>query len=157
MIAFAKEFSRQVELRQERGHALAHVLTHVLTLTDAGVSVKNPHVLCLCNRQHPARPSASSATRLLEGISGLALLGRAVMPLRVGVMRSAEPLPAALAILLSAFVAGFLHTRDSLTDMFLGLCGYSRHRYLLSKCGCCQEGFSVGRFHDANFVHSTAR
>src|ERR1041385_319077 len=71
----------------------------------------------------------------LGSTSGLALLRRAAMPLRVGVMRAAEPLAAALAILLSAFAAGFIHARDSLTGLFLGLYGCSRHGFLLGERG----------------------
>src|SRR5437588_2347586 len=51
------------------------------------------------------------------------------MPLRVRVMRAAEPLAAALAKLLSALIAGFIHARNSLTRMFLRLYGgCSGHR-----------------------------
>lgn len=56
-------------------------------------------------------------------ISGFALFGGAFMPFRIGEMRPAEPLAAALAILLGAFIAGFIHTRDSLTGVFLRLYG----------------------------------
>src|SRR5215472_1002875 len=68
------------------------------------------------------------------GILNVALLGRAGMPLGVRKVRAAEPLPAALAILLSAVVAGFIHARNSLTGLFLGFDGWRRHRFLLGTC-----------------------
>jgi hypothetical protein len=68
-----------------------------------------------------------------EEFSDVALLGRAGMPLGVGVVGAAEPLAAALAILLSAFVAGLVYARNSLAGLLLGLKGWSRHRFLLGK------------------------
>jgi hypothetical protein len=47
-------------------------------------------------------------------------------------MRPAEPLPAAIAILLRVFVAGLLHARDSLTNLLLGLDAGCGHGFLLS-------------------------
>ena len=49
-----------------------------------------------------------------------ALFGCARMPVRVRKMSPAIPLTTALAILLSAVVAGFIHARDCLTELFLG-------------------------------------
>src|SRR5205807_7047038 len=64
--------------------------------------------------------------RALKEFSDVALLGCAGMPLGVGEMRAAEPLAAALAILLSDFVAGFVYARNALTGLFLRLNGWSR-------------------------------
>src|SRR5260370_36717537 len=44
------------------------------------------------------------------------------MPVRVREMSPAIPLAAALAVLLSAVVAGFIHARNCLTKLFLGFC-----------------------------------
>ena len=71
--------------------------------------------------------------RALKEFSDVALLGCAGMPLGVGEMRAAEPLAAALAILLSDFVAGFVYARNALTGLFLRLNGWSGHRFLLGK------------------------
>jgi len=51
----------------------------------------------------------------------VALLRRAGVPFRIGIVRATEPLAAALAILLRAMVARFIHARDSLAGLFLGL------------------------------------
>ena len=73
-----------------------------MTLTEASASVKNPHALCCAIANGPLRHAIAE-------VSALALLGRARVPLGVGVVRLAEPLPAAYAILLRAAVAGFIH------------------------------------------------
>src|SRR5258708_29428964 len=44
------------------------------------------------------------------------------MPVRIGKVSPAIPLAAALAVLLSAVVAGFIHARSRLTKLFLGFC-----------------------------------
>src|SRR5882762_10508639 len=44
------------------------------------------------------------------------------MPVRIGKVSPAIPLAAALAVLLSAVVAGFIHARNCLTKLFLGFC-----------------------------------
>jgi hypothetical protein len=59
-----------------------------------------------------------------------ALFGCARMPVRVGKMSPAIPLAAALAILLSAVVAGFIHARDCLTELFLRFNGCCVHGIL---------------------------
>src|SRR5579859_698166 len=89
------------------------------------------------DRPHKAwQPSAALTSRF-------ALLRRATMPLRIGVMRAAEPLAAALAKLLSTSVAGFLHSRHSLTGMFLRLySGGSGHGVLLGNGVVARKGVS---------------
>src|SRR5258708_19530834 len=52
------------------------------------------------------------------------------MPVRVRKMSPAIPLTAARAILLSALVAGFIHARNRLTELFLGFYGCCVHRIL---------------------------
>src|SRR5437879_13007487 len=52
------------------------------------------------------------------------------MPVRVRKMSPAIPLTAALAKLLSAAVAGFIHARYCLTELFLGFYGCCVHRIL---------------------------
>src|SRR6266702_1084378 len=89
--------------------------------------------ICLRSRglRRPVRLSRfDNPRRSVKEFSDVALLGRARMPLGVGVMRAAEPLAAALAILLSDLVAGFVYARNSLAGLFLGLNGWSRHRFL---------------------------
>src|SRR5689334_4962634 len=87
------------------------------------------YTVCLvCNAywRRPTAPAPSPhnvAALKKEGVLDVALLGRASMPLRVGIVRAAEPLAAALAELLSALIAGFIHAGDSLTRMFLRLYG----------------------------------
>src|SRR5258708_38915822 len=44
------------------------------------------------------------------------------MPVRIGKVSPAIPLAAALAVLLSAVVAGFIDARNCLTKLFLGFC-----------------------------------
>src|SRR5215467_14807903 len=98
----------------------------------------------------PQKPACGKQGRPYNGgrcSSDVALLGCAGMPLGVGKVRAAEPLAAALAILLSAVVAGFIHARDSLAGLFLWLDGWCRHRS--SSAVAALEGWSVGRFDDA--------
>ena len=58
-------------------------------------------------------------------------------------MRAAEPLAAALAKLLSAFIAGFIHSRHSLTSVFLRLySGGSGHGVLLGNGVVARKGVS---------------
>src|SRR5207245_5960429 len=95
---------------------------HLLTLTEAGVSVKNSHVPCCAIANGPYGPTA--------GGSDVAVLGRAGVPLRVGIVRPAKPLPAALAILLRAMVSRCINARDSLAGLFLWLSGCSGHDFL---------------------------
>ena len=111
-----------------------------MTLTNAFVCVMNRDVLCLFNLPTFARFAtrcfcavARADRRSRKEFSDVALLGGAGMPLGVGVVRAAEPLAAALAILLSAFVAGLVYARNPLAGLFLGLNGWSRHRFLLGK------------------------
>src|SRR5690348_655543 len=98
----------------------------------------------VCRRQAEARLCTLKRRRAVRrhlegGILDVALLGCAGMPLGVGIVRAAEPLAAALAILLSAFVAGFIHARNSLAGLFLGLDGCCRHRSSAANA-CRQEG-----------------
>ena len=86
-----------------------------LTLAKARVSVKNSHGHCCASANGP---SDDADFHLSAG----ALIGSARMPVRVGEMSPAEPLAAALTILLGGKVAGFIHARDSLTEVFLGFC-----------------------------------
>src|SRR5215469_9522017 len=149
MIALAKELSRQrscaMRARQTRcarpypcgSHARGGKALHILDANQ-----------CLCLRQErrrrvlaqfayfragPAARCTCRAAAPLKEFSDVALFGRASMPLGVGVMRAAKPLATALAVLLSAFVAGLVYARDSLTGLFLGLKGWSGHRFLLGK------------------------
>src|SRR5215510_9445100 len=94
------------------------------------------HLYCACLVCYACwrGPTASARSPLQRGsaqkrgVLDVAMLRRAGVPLGVGIMRAAEPLAAPLAILLSAFVAGFIHARNSLTGLFLRLYGgYSRH------------------------------
>ena len=73
-----------------------------MTLAEASASVKNPHVPCCAIAN-------GLFARAIAKLSAYALLRRARMPLWIGVMRLAEPLPAAYAILLRAAVAGFIY------------------------------------------------
>jgi hypothetical protein len=52
------------------------------------------------------------------------------MPVRVGEMSLAIPVTAALAILLSAVIAGFIHVRNRLTKLFFGFYGCCSHGIL---------------------------
>src|SRR6266851_2862112 len=94
-----------------------------LTLAKARVSVKNSHGHCCASANGP---SDDADFHLSAG----ALIGSARMPVRVGEMSPAEPLAAALTILLGGKVAGFIHARDSLTELFLGFCACCVHRVL---------------------------
>jgi hypothetical protein len=86
-----------------------------------------------------------------------ALFGRASMPVRVGEMGTAIPLAAALAILLSAVVAGFIHARNCLTELFLRFNGCCVHGILHgTRVNAAGKGCLAGAFHDANFVHAAA-
>jgi hypothetical protein len=77
------------------------------------------------------------------------------MPVRVRKMCAAIPLAATLAILLSAVVAGFIHTRNCLTWLFFGLYGCCLHVILHgTSVGAAGKGHSAGAFHYANFVHA---
>jgi hypothetical protein len=79
------------------------------------------------------------------------------MPIRVREMSPAIPLTALLAILLSTMVAGFIHARNCLTELFLGFYGCCIHR-ILHGTKAVQQGraYSVGEFDHANFVHAAA-
>src|SRR6266567_104390 len=94
-----------------------------LTLAKARVSVKNSHGHCCASANGP---SDDADFHLSAG----ALIGSARMPVRVGEMSPAEPLAAAVTILLGGKVAGFIHARDSLTELFLGFCACCVHRIL---------------------------
>src|SRR6266480_4158737 len=124
MIALAKELSRQrsCAIRACEDAFLASrgspARSNALRILDANE--------CLRLRQESRRS-------VLVQFAYVALLGCAGMPLGVGEMRAAEPLAAALAILLSDFVAGFVYARNALTGLFLRLNGWSGHRFLLGK------------------------
>jgi hypothetical protein len=137
MIALAKELSRQQSCAIRAVHARGGKALRILDANE-----------CLRLRQESRRSvlvqfaylravfqgrSIGELRRALKKFSDLALVGRAGMPLGVGVVRAAEPLAAALAILPGNFVAGFVYPRNSLTGLFLGLNGWSRHRFLLGK------------------------
>jgi hypothetical protein len=79
------------------------------------------------------------------------------MPIRVREMSPAIPLTALLAILLSTMVAGFIHARNCLTELFLGFYGCRVHRILHgTKGGAAGKGYSADGFDHANFVHAAA-
>ena len=79
------------------------------------------------------------------------------MPVRVGEMNLAVPVTAALAILLSAAVAGFVHARNCLTKLFFGFYGRCSHGILHgTKSGALEKGNSGGAFDHAHFVHAAA-
>src|SRR5712692_10953252 len=92
----------------------------------------------LCNRQRPSWTNGCG--RALSAASDVALLGGTRMPFRIRVMRAAEPLAAALAILLRAMIARFIHARDSLAGLFLRLYGCSGHDFLHGTMRCCGRG-----------------
>src|ERR1700731_5350428 len=77
----------------------------------------------LCNRQWAIRwrNRQQSASTLFR---------RAWVPVGVRKMSPAIPLTAARAMLLSVLVAGFIHTRNCLTELFFGFCGCCVHRIL---------------------------
>jgi hypothetical protein len=78
------------------------------------------------------------------------------MPVRVRKMCAAIPLTATLAILLSAVVAGFIHARNCLTELFFGFYGCGLHVILHgTSVGAAGKGHSVGAFHFA-IVHAAA-
>lgn len=91
MDSLAQDFLRLA--RAEWGAA-----PHPLTLAEASVCVKNPHVPCCAIANGLFRSAIAKS-------SDVALLGRARMPLGVREMRLAEPLAATVAILLCAMVA----------------------------------------------------
>ena len=74
-----------------------------MTLTEARVSVKNSHIDCCAIANGQAGGG-------LRRESPNTLVGSARMPIRIRKMGPAIPLTALLAILLSAMVAGFIHT-----------------------------------------------
>src|SRR5260370_18197051 len=79
------------------------------------------------------------------------------MPVRVRKMSPAIPLAGALAILLSALVAGFIHARNCLTELFFGFYGCCVHRILHgTKDRAAGKSLSAGPFHDANLFHAAA-
>jgi hypothetical protein len=94
-----------------------------LTLTEASASVKNSRDDCC-------------AIANVHSIGGLrcesahALFGCASVPVRVGEMRAAKPLAAAFAELLGAMIAGFIHARNCLAELFLGFYGCCVHGIL---------------------------
>jgi hypothetical protein len=100
-----------------------------LTLAEACASVKNSHEDCC------AIANGQVGGELSQALPHT-LVGSAGMPIRVREMRPAIPLTALLAILLSAMVAGFIHARNCLTELFLGFYGCCVHRILHgTKCG----------------------
>src|SRR5713226_7025576 len=79
------------------------------------------------------------------------------MPVRVREMSPAIPLAAALAVLLGAVVAGFIHARNCLTKLFLRFCCCCVHGILHSpKDGAAGKGHSAGTFYHAHFVYAAA-
>jgi len=94
-----------------------------LTLTEARASVKNSRGDCCAIANGPFGGEIASE-------SARALFGCARMPVRVRKMSPAIPLTAARTVLLSALVAGFIHARNRLTELFLGFYGCCVHRIL---------------------------
>ncbi len=79
------------------------------------------------------------------------------MPVRVGEMSAAEPLAAALTILLGGKVAGFIHARNSLTEVFLGFGACCVHRILHgTRGGAAGKGISACGLAHADFNHAAA-
>src|SRR5260370_26475694 len=79
------------------------------------------------------------------------------MRVRVRKMSPAIPLAGALAILLSALVAGFIHARNCLTELFFGFYGCFVHRILHgTKDRAAGKSLSAGAFHYANLFHAAA-
>jgi hypothetical protein len=79
------------------------------------------------------------------------------MPVRVGEMNLAVPVTAALTILLSAVIAGFVYARNCLTKLFFGFYGRCSHGILHgTKSGALEKGNSGGAFDHAHFVHAAA-
>src|SRR5260370_11557409 len=79
------------------------------------------------------------------------------MRVRVRKMSPAIPLAGALAILLSALVAGFIHARNCLTELFFGFYGCCVHRILHgTKDRAAGKSLSAGAFHYAHLVHAAA-
>jgi hypothetical protein len=126
--------------RSRRGYA-----PYPLTLTEAGASVKNSRIDCcaIANGQ---------VGRKLGRKSAHTLLWSARMPIRVRKMGPAIPLTALLAILLSAMVAGFIHPRNRLAELFLGFYGCCVHRILHgTKGGAAGKGRFSGRVRPRQF------
>ena len=94
-----------------------------MTLTEARASVKNSRGDCCAIANGPFGGEIASE-------SARALFGCARMPVRVRKMSPAIPLTAARTVLLSALVAGFIHARNRLTELFLGFYGCCVHRIL---------------------------
>src|SRR6266850_6943291 len=92
-----------------------------LTLTEASASVKNSRDdCCAIANVHSVGDYGCESAHALFGCAGV--------PVRVGEMRPAKPLAAAFAKLLGAMIAGFIHARNCLTELFLG------------SYGCCVHG-----------------
>src|ERR1700682_5283155 len=108
---------------------------HTSTLTKARASVKNSRAEC-CASANAFLGEDETAE------STLALLGRARMPFRVRKMCPAEPLSAPRTILLRALVARFIHARNSLTKLWLGVCGRLGYRLLRGTEGGREEALS---------------
>jgi hypothetical protein len=86
-----------------------------------------------------------------------ALFGCARMPVRVGEMGPTIPVTAALAILLSAVVAGFIDAGNCLTELFLGFYGCCVQGILHgTRVNAAGKGCLADAFDDANFVHAAA-
>src|SRR5713101_32558 len=114
MIALANGFSQLDSICTRRAHRRGDA-RHPLTLTEARACVKNSRVGCCAIAN--AQPGANSNKNLAH-----ALFGCTRMPVRIGKVSPAIPLAAALAVLLSAVVAGFIDARNCLTKLFLGFC-----------------------------------
>ena len=72
-------------------------------------------------------------------------------------MGTAIPLAAALAILLGAVVAGFVHARNCLTELFLGFYCCCVHGILHgTKDDAAGKAGLAGGFHHAHFVYAAA-
>src|SRR5437660_10073927 len=85
-----------------------------------------------------------------------ALFGCTRMPVRIGKVSPAIPLAAALAVLLSAVVAGFIDARNCLTKLFLGFCCCCVQGILHATREAAGKGNSAGTFDYSHFVHTAA-
>ena len=91
-----------------------------MTLTEPRAAVKNSRGGCCAIANGPFGGEIGSE-------SARTLFRCAWMPVGVRKMSPAIPLTAALAKLLSTAVAGFIHARNSLTELFFGSCGCCVH------------------------------
>ena len=103
-----------------------------------------------------AREAGDKTAAFKTALAG-ALIGRAGMPVRIGVMHAAKPLPALRAAALPRNFAGYFPGRDALAGSLLGFFLELFHGDLLAKrreySMATKSGYA---FHDRNFVHAAA-